>query len=239
MHKLFLDSNLRFLRKRKSKTQEIVSQEIGIDRALLARYETGTSPSLDVLVRLSDYYSIGIDYLLRNDLSIVQELKLRELESNPELYIKGKHLRVLTTTVNQRNEDNIELVNIKARAGYVSGYADPDYVSQLPTFSIPFLDKSKKYRAFQITGDSMLPMQDKSYVIGKYIEDFQDIKDGKAYIIITREEGILFKIAYNYIKETQNLLLVSMNTTYRPFEVNIFDVMEAWEFVVSMEKEIS
>ncbi len=52
----------------------------------------------------------------------------------------------------------------KAKAGYKGGFADPDYIRVLPTFQLPFLSRDKKYRTFQISGDSMLPIPDESFV---------------------------------------------------------------------------
>ena len=41
--------------------------------------------------------------------------------------------------VDSKNRDNIELVPVKAKAGYTAGYNDPEFISSLPTFQLPFL----------------------------------------------------------------------------------------------------
>src|SRR6185369_16994492 len=127
----------------------------------------------------------------------LSEAQLHELETGHDSYIKGTKLRVLATTVDNENRENIEFVNIKAKAGYTAGYNDPEYISGLPTFQLPFLSPDRKYRTFQIDGDSMLPIPDKSYITAEYLTNWNDLKDGHAYIILTMDDGIVFKIAYN------------------------------------------
>src|SRR5204863_2002257 len=111
--------------------------------------------------------------------------------------VRGTKLRILATTVDSKNKENIEVVPLKAKAGYKSGYADPEFIKGLPTFQLPILYNDRKYRMFQISGDSMLPIPDKSWVVGEYVENFNDIKDGHPYILLTNDEGIVFKMAYN------------------------------------------
>jgi len=79
----------------------------------------------------------------------------------------------------------------------------------LPKLNLPFLSSNTTYRAFEITGDSMLPVPSKSIVIGEYVADLSHIKNGEAYIIITKEEGIVYKRVYNFLKESNGILLVS------------------------------
>jgi hypothetical protein len=131
----------------------------------------------------------------------------------------------------------IELVPLKAKAGYLAGFADPDFIKELPLFNLPFLDKNKKHRTFQVSGDSMPPVPDKSYVIGEYLQNWKEIKDGKAYIVVTKEEGAIFKIVFNKIAQDKSLLLCSTNTNYEPIKVGIEDVLEVWKFTNYMSGE--
>ena len=116
--------------------------------------------------------------------------------------------KILVITVNSENLDNIEFVPIKAMAGYSNGYGDIEYIETLPVFSVLFLDKNKKYRVFPIQGDSMLPMQGGSKVFAEYIEDWQNIKSGTICIVVTKNEGIVLKKVYNYLIDSDLLLLL-------------------------------
>src|SRR5690606_38332737 len=84
-------------------------------------------------------------------------------------------VRVLSITVDGDDKENIELVPIKASAGYLNGYADPEYIAELPKFSLPMF-RQGTYRAFEIKGDSMLPLQSGSVVIAEYVENWSEIK---------------------------------------------------------------
>lgn len=229
---MFFQSNIKFLRERKKISQESLSEKLGIKRTTLNNYENGyAQPKLDMLPFFSKYYKISIDTLLNIDLTRLTELKLRELEAGNDAYVKGSKLRVLATTVDSHNRENIELVSVKAKAGYTAGYNDPEFISGLPTFQLPFLAQDRKYRTFQIDGDSMLPIPDKSYVTGQFVEDWNEVKDGHAYIVLTNDDGIVFKVAYNQIRKKKKLLLRSLNPAYKPYEINVSDVKEIWKFV--------
>lgn len=223
--------NIKLLRKRKSKTQDDLAFALEMKRSTLSGYENQVAePGLEILMKFSEYYGIAIDTLLKVDLSKLTDSQLYQLEHGQDVFIRGNKLRVLATTVNKENEENIELVPEKAKAGYTNGFADPEYISELPVFSLPFLSKNKKYRTFQLNGDSMLPIPDKSWVTAEFVQDWTDVINGEAYIILTLNEGVVFKIVENRIKEEGKMTLFSLNPLYEPFDVDISDVREIWRF---------
>jgi transcriptional regulator with XRE-family HTH domain len=160
-----IGTNIKLLRKRLKMSQEEVAQALSWTRSTYSGYENGVAhPSLEGMVQLSDFYKVSIDVLLKKDFSQLSEKELNQLLSGTNVDLKGQKLRVLTTVVDANDEELIELVPMKASAGYTSGYADPDYLKVLPTFYLPFLSKQKKYRSFPIQGDSMPPVVEGSYV---------------------------------------------------------------------------
>ncbi len=164
---MYFNSNIKFLRKRKGRTQDDVAFALNMKRPTLSGYENEVAkPSVEVLIAFSTYYKIAIDTLLKVSLAELPESQLTQLERGYDVYIRGGNIRILATTVDSENDENIELVSEKASAGYTSGFADPEYIKVLPTFKLPFLSRERKYRTFQINGDSMLPIPDKSYVTG-------------------------------------------------------------------------
>ena len=236
---MHFNSNIKFLRKRRKRTQDEVAFALGMKRSTLSGYENGVAqPGIDALAKFSEYYGVAIDTLVKVDLTDLSESQLSQLERGYDIYIKGSNLRVLATTIGPDNEENIELVNEKAKAGYTTGFADPDYISILPTFRLPFLSKQKKYRTFQISGDSMLPIPDGAYVTGEFIQDWTTMRNRDAYIILTKEDGVVFKIVENRIKTDGKLILHSLNTLYEPFEISVADVKEVWKFVNYISPQI-
>jgi phage repressor protein C with HTH and peptisase S24 domain len=154
------------------------------------------------------------------------------------VFVSGSRLRVLATTVDNNNDENIELVPEKAKAGYTRGFADPEYIKELHVFKLPFLSKEKKYRTFQVNGDSMLPVPDKSWVTGEFVQDWNVLKNGDACIILTLNEGVVFKIIENNIVENKSLKLYSLNPIYEPYDLNINEIREIWKFTNFISNEI-
>jgi transcriptional regulator with XRE-family HTH domain len=236
---MYFTSNIKFLRKRRGRTQDDVAAALNLKRSTLSGYENGVAqPGIDILVSFSGYFNISIDTLLKIDMTRLSESQLGELERGYDAYVKGSNLRVLTTTVNSENRENIELVAEKAKAGYTTGYADPEYIGELPVFQLPFLSSKRKYRTFQLKGDSMLPIPDGSWVTGEFLQDWMNIITGKAYIVFTLNDGIVFKILENNIRKDGKLVLFSLNPLYEPYEVHINEVKEIWKFVNYISNEL-
>ncbi len=236
---MHFSNNLKLLRKRRGKTQDELAAALGMKRPTLGGYENNIAqPGIDALMKFSAYFRIAIDTLIKVDLSKLTGNQLYQLENGQDVFISGNSIRILATTVNPGNEENIELVPEKAKAGYTNGFSDPEYISDLPVFRLPFLSDSKKYRTFQLNGDSMLPIPDKSWVTWEFVQDWNNILSGDAYIILTLSEGIVFKIADNHNREDGFLTLYSLNTIYEPFLVHVHEIREVWKFVHYISAEI-
>ena len=235
----YFSSNIKLLRNRKNRTQSDIAAALDIKRTTVNALENSISqPTLILLQAFSKYFGIAIDTLINVDLSQLSESQFTDLQNGFDVFIRGTKLRVIATTVDPGNNNNIEFVNEKAKAGYVTCFADPEYIGNLPVFQLPFLSKDKKYRAFTISGDSMLPIPSGSVIIGEFVQDFTDIKTGQAYIIVTLEEGIVFKIVENMMAYNFNFRLLSLNSMFSPFEVPVSELKEAWKFVCYLNTEI-
>ncbi|MBU0763284.1 MAG: LexA family transcriptional regulator [Bacteroidetes bacterium] len=229
---MYFPSNIKLLRKRRNRTQDDVACALGMKRSTLSGYENEVAqPPISALVAISDYFRLAVDTLIKVDLRTLSESQMTELDNGFDVYLRGSNLRVLATTVDRNNVDNIELVNEKAKAGYKNGYADPEYIRTLPVFQLPFLSKSRKYRTFQINGDSMLPIPDKAYVTGEFIENWTYLKEGDACIILTLDDGILFKLLGSKITGRRPLRLISLNPLYDPYDIEVGDIKEIWKFI--------
>lgn len=222
-------SNLKFLRKRRKKSQVELSAELDLARTTLSGYEKNVQPPFKVLIKISDYFNVSIDALLKYNLVSLSEFQLSQIEKGFDVDITGNKLRLLTISVDSEGKENIEMVPVKAQAGYTSSYGDVDFIASLPKFKLPFLPSNKTYRSFQIKGDSMLPVTEGSWVTCTFVENWNELKDGKACIVVTKDEGIIFKLIYNKLVDG-TLLLVSTNPNYSPFELGISQVLEIWKF---------
>jgi transcriptional regulator with XRE-family HTH domain len=235
----FIGQNIKLLRKRRGRTQDDIAFALNMKRSTLSGYENGVAePGIEALVQLAKYFKITVDTLLTVDLGTLRESELSQLERGYDIFVNGGSLRVLTTTVDSSNRENIEVVNQKASAGYRTGFADPEYIKVLPTFQMPFLSADRKYRTFQISGDSMLPIPDKSWVTGEFVQNWEMIRDQQACIILTMNDGIMFKVVENRLKTEGRLMLHSLNPLYESYPVELKDLREVWRFVHYISSEL-
>src|SRR5690606_19506810 len=235
--KNFFADNLKFLRERVKMTQQELAEAFSLTRSKINALESGQtkSPNLEDLLRFADYFKISVDTLLRLQLSTLNELKLQELEAGNDAYLSGSQIRVLATTVNADNEDNIEMVPLKAKAGYLAGFGDPTYLGSLPTFRLPNLPADKKYRMFQTEGDSMLPVPEGAYIIGSYLSEWRLTHEIPG-IIVTTTEGISFKMV-SFLTDKRVFRLRSLNPIYSPYDVGAEEIKEIWKFEYYMTHE--
>lgn len=216
--------NLKFLRTRAGWTQKELAEKMGLKQPVIGAYEEERAiPPLNCLLDISDVFKVSIDALSRKDLSKLPEKEWKSFS--------GKE--VLAITVDKEDNENIELVSQKASAGYLNGYQDVEYIIDLPKIGLPVLPRNVTYRAFEIKGDSMLPIPSGAIVFGEYVENLSSIKNGKLYIVVSQQEGIVFKRVFNFSDkvETHNyasLLMVSDNRQYEPYTIHAEDVLEVW-----------
>lgn len=236
--KIFFAGNIKFLRERKKMSQEVLATKLGLTRAKLAAIEAGNtkSPQPADYLNFSEFFKISIDTLLKIDLPKLGELKMRELETGNDVYIRGGNLRVLAISVDKSNNENIEYVPVKAKAGYMAGYNDPDFIASLPKYSIPNLPPQGTFRIFPSIGDSMLPVPEGSDIIAQYVADWTEIKANTPCIVIMKgQQDFVFKMVS--VNANGTLLLKSLNQEYKPYTVDVNDVMEIWRFYAYTSRE--
>ena len=131
-----------------------------------------------------------------------------------------------TPAAKQTGGGSMEWVSRGVAGEYPARYAYPDFLKGLPQMSLPGLPAGK-YRAFQTDGD--FPVEGAT-VVGAYVNNWYDIRDGGHYLVVVHKQGILYRRLYNQVKTKGSLLLLSDMPGIPPFEVSIKDVLEIWEF---------
>ncbi|TDH28010.1 LexA family transcriptional regulator [Segetibacter sp. 3557_3] len=206
--------NLKYLRKLKGWTQEEFANKLKIKRSLLGAYEEERAdPRIEVLEIVSSLFKTSLDELLLKDLAGMK----------PGSYLDKRRQMKMTS-----NTAEIQFVPVKAAAGYLAGYTDPDFIDELNTFTLPMLSAGH-YRAFEIIGDSMLPTPSGSVIVGEKVEDVEDIKTSNTYIVVSRNEGIVYKRVLKSNRNKSKLTLVSDNPQYEPYSINSEEIMELWQ----------
>lgn len=213
------NKNLKYLRKLRGWTQDEFSAKLNIKRSLLGAYEEERAePRIDVLEIVADMFKLTLDELLRKDLS----------EQTGNYLARRRALKMSNAPA------QIPFVPVKAAAGYLAGYADHEFIDELNTFTLPMVSGGN-YRAFEIIGDSMLPTPSGSIIVGEKVDELEGLKNNSACILVSRNDGIVYKRIQKNAKVKNKLTLVSDNPTFQPYTISSDDVLEMWEaqFVIS------
>jgi len=213
--------NLKYLRKLRGWTQEEFAQRLGIKRSLVGAYEEERAdPRLDVLEIIADMFKLTLD-----------ELLLKDLNNQGGSYLQKRRQQKMATA----DRNLIHFVPVKAAAGYLTSYADSEFIDELNTFTLPMLSGGH-YRAFEIVGDSMMPTPSGSVIVGEKINGIEDVKNDMAYIVVSRNEGIVYKRIVKNNRSKAKVTLVSDNPSYQPYQINTEDIVELWQAQVVIGK---
>ncbi len=212
-----LHKNLKFLRLRKDYSiQDIANALGGLHRATYYSWETGgAQPNIQMILMLAHEYDVSVDQLLTMDLK-------KQANNNIGSNSVGMY--------------NVQLVPYKAAAGYSASYSDPEWNEEnVRNITIPFKPPMGEVRAFPIVGDSMEPkVSDGSYVIGVRVENpKRELQEGKDYLIVTRDNGIMYKI---YFKMKDGAELRSLNyKKHPPIRIKGDDILQVWQYFCALD----
>lgn len=86
-----LASNMRRMLKYRNESQTNMAEELGIKRTTLASYVNGsTEPSLDTLISISIYFNMGVQVMVLNDLSSMED---KELDKVCDFFRRNKQTK--------------------------------------------------------------------------------------------------------------------------------------------------
>jgi len=227
----FLGNNVKFLRKRSKLTQAELAAKLSITRSKINCIELGQtkSPTLNDLLKFSEIFGISIDNLIKADLRSLPGDQLATIETGEAHYITGSRIRILTISADKNNRENIEDVPVNAQAGYIEGFADPEFIGQLPKFNLPDLPENGTFRRFPVNGDSML-IESGSKVIGRFVTDWRTLPKATPCIVILRTaQRPVFKLV-TLRQDTHDVLLESLNPAHAPFTAQTENIAELWKF---------
>lgn len=190
-----------------------------------------TKPGYDVLSSIINEFDINPDYLFGKS-------EIMSLKRKDSYQVYSGVPQVVAT--DELGNENIVYVPIKARAGYLNGYGDMNFIQKLSSFHMPHLSDGT-FRCFEVQGNSMVrTFFDGDLVFGKYVEGFSEVKDGRVYVIISKNDGIVLKRVINRIEEKGKLILKSDNKdgNYPTYTINADEVMEMWYVTMFASKQM-
>ena len=126
---------------------------------------------------------------------------------------------------NQPNNLNIQLVNRFQFNEYLIRYSDFGFLKSLASFCLPNLPIGD-FRAFEAGEDFAF---EGALLIGNLVGNWQEIKDGKNYVLVTKSQGSMYRRVYNQVKIKGTLLLSTDNNRFPSSEISFMDVIETWE----------
>lgn len=132
--------------------------------------------------------------------------------------------------------ENFPFVSQKAYAGYLSGWADNEYVESLPTVAFP-VDHTPlgKYLVFEVKGDSMNDGTYDSYLDGDLLlcrEVRMDLwKDSKLHFekwdfVIVHDEGVIVKRITGHDVRNHTITIHSLNQDKSKYPDQVIDLCE-------------
>jgi transcriptional regulator with XRE-family HTH domain len=216
----FANKNMKYLRKLRGWTQEEFAQKLRIKRSLLGAYEEERAdPRMEVLEVVADMFKLSLDELLRKDIS-----------EGKGTYLSKRRAQKLAA-----GRGDIPFVPVKAAAGYLAGFADPEFIDELNTFTLPMLTGGD-YRAFEIVGDSMMPTPSGSVIVGEKVENLEEVKSNNTYVVVSKTDGIVYKRVLKNNRQKNKFTLVSDNPAYQPYTVAAEDILEVWQAQMILAK---
>ena len=85
----------------------------------------------------------------------------------------------------------------------------------------------------------MPPVVEGSYVVAEFVQNWMTIRSSTPCVVVTKEDGIVFKVVHNLLESAQSFQLCSTNTFYKPYFVHVNDILEMWRFVNYISPELT
>ncbi len=220
---------LKSLRQKTNLNQQEVADKIGKSRSRVAIYETQSQVQIpsDVLQKLAQIYSTTAEYILYGTVQ-PPVAGNGQAASNHTSRLTGGDMRILVVTTDKIGEENAVFVPAKARAGYLTGYGDPEFIQTLPTFSIPGFSEGT-YRIFEVEGDSMLDtLRPGDLAVTQFVENWRTIRNDRVYVIVSTD-GLIIKRLHNIIDKATGVVILSDNPLFVPDFLHADQILEIWE----------
>ncbi len=241
-------ARLKALRQKMGLNQQQVADKIGKSRPRIAIYETQPQVRIpaDVLGKLAKLYRTTVDYIENGAAATSAPAPVQTPANHPAPatpangidYTSGRYVRPVTVAVDRFGRERAVLVPLKAQAGYLSGYGDPEFIQGLNTYSIPGCEDGT-YRIFEVAGDSMLDtLRPGDLVVARYVEDWRSLKHEEMYVIVS-SDGIVVKRVRNMLDKARGVMILSDNPVFEPDFVPVTDLLEVWEVKAYISRNLS
>lgn len=241
-----LAQRIKNIRKELGLNQTEFAQKIGITQTSLSQIEGEKNGiSYDVFKAIVAEFNVNPMWLMDGlgemfPLSSFGSAQDDKFGSLPADKNKNQQRGVLPLViqVSDDQEENIVMVDQKAAAGYLQHQQDPEYIAKLPSFRLPGY-YGKTFRAFEITGDSMLPgIVPGDMIVGSYVESLNDIQIGSVYIVVLDDGSIVAKRITARVNDYFELKSDNA-AVYEPYSVKASSIAQIWRAESRITKDFS
>jgi transcriptional regulator with XRE-family HTH domain len=117
---------------------------------------------------------------------------------------------------------------------YARNHREVHFLNQLPTLQLPNLPAGT-LRAFEAGKDFQFPG---AWLVGQFVPNWYDLEDGRHYVFVVPNRGILYRRVYSQVKIRGTLLLSADDPSTPSLELPLRDVLEAWEVKAFVSYEV-
>lgn len=254
---MYFGKNIKYLRKLKGLNQDEMQAGTGIQRATWSDYEREiTEPEFLALMRISEYFGVTVDELLKDDIEKKQhnvhlnensvEKKNKEnvhLNVHPNVHLsgqKGGKTNELKISIVAESEVKyggkmlpIPITDLSVAAG--AGAINDGNIEVSNSVLLPpsFVKPGHTYLCVRIKGESMAPtLQDGGYVIIRLLDrtEWAKMPDERVFTVIDTEGKAYLKRVKNRFKQGF-IVLRSDNpdyATYPSFNLQANEITAIW-----------
>ena len=209
--------NIRKIRNVKKLSQQAFAELFDLKRATLGAYEEARSePRIETIIKIANHFSISIDDLLTENLTINKLLRFKE-----DIDFSGSFY--------EEQLSSVPCIFPQLEIEYIRQCDDQAFVEELPKLRLPLLSNSRK-RAFIVSNFEMSSKHNgitpNDMVIGEWrdLERLEEIEPDALVLVVTNHRLILRKLE---LKDQLNL--VASNTGFDPIELDKKEIKEIWE----------
>ncbi|WP_106791943.1 helix-turn-helix domain-containing protein [Aquimarina sp. Aq78] len=185
----FFGKNIKKIRGVKGLSQQAFAELFDLKRGTLGAYEEGRSePKIETIIKIANHFSIAIDDLLTNELTVNQLLKFKgDLTTYAEDVKREKFAIVPCITESTAND-------------YITLYNTEGFIKELPTMQLP-VNPTKEFRGYTVSSLEMTShdkgFYPKDVVIGEKVPPtvIKKLNNGTLVFVVV-ENKLIFRRLY-------------------------------------------
>lgn len=214
----FFGKNIKKIRGVKGLSQQAFAELFDLKRGTLGAYEEGRSePKIETIIKIANYFSIVIDDLLTNELTVNQLLKFKgDLTTYVEDVKREKFAIVPCITESTAND-------------YITLYNTEGFIKELPTMQLP-VNLTKEFRGYTVSNLEMTShdkgFYPKDVVIGEKVPPtvIKKLNNGTLVFVVV-DNKLIFRRLY-VLKGNAVLRADHKNIEDSSFPIS--DIKELW-----------